>query len=635
VIARRFVQTAGVTGGPIHRGPRVEDLEELRPPQGALQAGALVSRTERGHLDIGWSLRAEQDCVSPPSTLAALTAPSTAAVAARRTLVRKHRSVILFGTLALGACTGHFESAAPPDDRTLPTAEECAAEPWAPVAPMRRLTAAQYATSLRRLFGDGVEVPPGYRDPFVQHGFRTYAELSTVDDSGALAIAESAFAVAGRESSDPAALFGCDPDDDCANDWVASFAERAYRRAPSEGELTTLRGVFADLRTGGYSTTEAASAVIETVLSSPQFLYLSEVGAQAPPGTIVPLTGEEIAQRMSYFLIDSPPDEELMRVAASGALSDPAVRLEQAERLADDPRMVDAFARFVTDWLELSRLQRGDKNDERFPEWDQGLRESVEGETGRFLRELFDRDARFDALFTAPFVVVDAELAALYGVAAPADGWAAVDAPAERRGLLTHAAFLAAHASTTESGPVQRGATLLRSVLCSPIEMPDNLMIGSPSVDTSRTLRERFTEHRANPACAACHDRIDPLGFGFENYDAIGAYRTEEAPGLPVDATGQIAGIDDLEGSFDGGVELSAILASAPVVRECFVVQAYQYAMGRAMEPSDSSAHRDDACAVRQIADRFAEADGDLRALWASIAASDAFATTRAPEVSP
>ena len=191
--------------------------------------------------------------------------------------------------------------------------------------------------------------------------------------------------------------------------------------------------------------------------------------------------------------------------------------------------------------------------------------------------------------------------------------------------MLTHASLLAEHAHANQTSPVHRGQLIRENFLCTPLPPPpEDVDNAPPDPEPGATTRERFAEHTENPECAGCHQMIDGLGFGLEGYDGIGAYR-EMDNGLPVDASGEIIGTDDINGPFDGGVELANLLASSNQVRQCFATQWFRFSLGR-MDAAE------DGCAFDMMDTAFEESDYDIRELIKTIAVSDSFRFRRFPE---
>jgi hypothetical protein len=230
-------------------------------------------------------------------------------------------------------------------------------------------------------------------------------------------------------------------------------------------------------------------------------------------------------------------------------------------------------------------------------------------ETARFADEVIRRgDGKLQTLLSADWTIGDATLAELYGVAAPgADGRIQLD-PQERSGVLTHAAFLAAQAHAAEVSWVYRGKFVRENLLCDELQPPP------PGVEVNETNDPSRLE---NPECSGCHLLMDPIGQGFDHYDAIGAYRTVDDAGQPVDARGDVLGHDEI-GTFDDAVDLSRSLASAPVVHDCMALQWFRYAMRRLEGDRDE-------CALEDIQARFEESEQDIAELIAGIVSSEAF----------
>jgi hypothetical protein len=237
-------------------------------------------------------------------------------------------------------------------------------------------------------------------------------------------------------------------------------------------------------------------------------------------------------------------------------------------------------------------------------------------------------DGLMSTLFTANFGFPEGPLFALYGLTEPAGfvpGTQVMLGP-ERAGILTQGAFLATHAHRDQTSPVHRGIMVRENILCEPLEPPPLDVNTTPPAPTpATTTRERFAQHEANPMCGGCHVLIDPIGLAFENFDAIGAYRTTEN-GLPIDATGEIIeGQDVLAGSFVGALELGQKLAESRVAADCLASQWFRFALGR-MEAVD------DACSLKAIRQRFDASGRNVRDLIVSIVKSDAFRHVRATE---
>ncbi len=499
------------------------------------------------------------------------------------------------------------------------------------VSPLRRLTRAQYNNTVRDLLG--IEGDPADRlspdekvGAFYSNGTAPVTELLAEQYMRAAEdLAESAMA-------DVDTLVPCDATVDvlgCGGQFVDTFGRRAFRRPLSAEEREVLLGLFEQ----GHAEEGPAGGVrlvVQAALQSPQFLYHLELGLPEADGEdVVALDAYELASKLSYFLWDSMPDDELLAAAETGELSDPGVLREHAERLLDDPRASDAIASFHRQWLHLDSLDTLEKNPEAYPSFDTTLRDAMAEETTRFAEWVIrSDDARLETLLTASYSFLDGPLFELYGVQPPADHDPSMPVqldPAQRAGLLTQAGVLAMHAHADQSSPIRRGKLIRENFFCQPLAPPPpDVDVLPPALDPNATTRERFDQHRTDPACAGCHVLIDPLGFGFEHYDAVGAWRDTES-GKPVDASGEIAATMDANGEFDGAVELAEILAGSEEVRSCVASQWFSFGFGRT--PAE-----DDGCSYDAIGAAFAASDYDIRELLVTMVTTDSFRHRRLPE---
>lgn len=505
--------------------------------------------------------------------------------------------------------------------------DACAPE-GAPEAPLRLLTRTQVDRSVQGLVGVvGTTRQRLPADPTV-HGFEGAAStvaVSQLHADGYLRSAEDATA-----GVDWAALLPCDPaagDRSCALAFVDELGRRAFRRPLGADE----RDVFLALYDEAVVDTDFATTmamVVQVMLQSPQFLYRLELGEPGAAGAAVALTPHELATRLALTFWDEGPDEALLAAADADTLRDPAVLEAQIDRLLADPRARDSLGRWAEQWLDLRRLDAEPKDATAFPTWSPALADAVREETRRFASDVvFDGEGTLDALLTSRVAWVDGPLAELYGVAGPADpdDWVRVELPAdERAGLLTRAGFLAAAAHSNQTSVVHRGLVVYEQVYCGvQPPPPGDLDITLPPLDDSLSTRERLARHTQDPLCSGCHQRLDPVGFGFEHYDPIGAWRDTEGDGVPIDASGVLV-YGDAAGPFDGALELSALLADDAGVRSCFVTQWFRSAWGREPGPADT-------CSVEALEEAFA--DGDVLELLRALPTTDAFG--QRPAVTP
>jgi hypothetical protein len=423
-----------------------------------------------------------------------------------------------------------------------------------------------------------------------------------------------------------ATLLPCDPagGDACAQQFIASFGKRAFRRPLLPAEADGLMKVFA-LGAGQGGFPHGIELVVRTMLQTPSFLYRLELGQKAGSnGSVVRLTPYEVASRLSYLFWGTMPDAPLMTAADADKLSTADEIAAQARRLLGDPRARATLTDFHNQWLGIDGLDEVAKDPMRYPQFDDKLMASMRTELSLFVDDVLRGDGRMESLFTARFTYVDAALAALYQVPPPASGFARVDLdPTRRAGILTNVGLLSAHTFADESEPIHRGKFVRERLLCTtPPDPPANLMVMPPVPAPGVSTRERLAQHSAVPACQGCHQLMDPIGFGFEGYDAIGRFRTTDSNGRPVDDSGVLGMTKDIDGPFKGPIELGQKLAGSAQVRDCVVATALEYAQGR-----DAGA---DACLTSKLTMAFDAAKHDVRELFVAITRTDGFRYRRA-----
>lgn len=492
-------------------------------------------------------------------------------------------------------------------------------------APMRRLTTAQYRNTIRDLFAGAVTPSDAFPTTQVHKSYSSNPAHNVVSLPTANDLLTAAEEVAVQVIEDTAAVVQCqgEPDEACAAAFIDDFGARAFRRPLADDERAALLALYDLGAADGFA--DGIGTVVVAVLQSPQFLYLvEEGGSEIEPG-IVALSDHEIATRLSYLVWDSMPDEALFAAAAAGELQDPdAIETHARRMLADTERTAPAIERFVREWNHYDGVAAYDKDAIAFPEFTNEVAAAMDGELSRFIQGVLRSDEpTFARLMTSTETEVDANLAAMFGVAAPAPGeWTPVTVGADRGGLLTRPAVLAEHSHANSTGPIFRGELVRTQLLCEPIPPPPaDAMANAPAYPDGATERERSDILMNHMGCGACHAMMNPIGLGFEEYDAVGAWRDAEIDGGPVDNSGEIVGgPEDLTGTFNGVAELQAKLAASDAVTACFASQLYQYTFGL-----DSAQVLE--CAVEPVAAEFVESGGDLRELVVALARSGAFRT--------
>jgi hypothetical protein len=306
------------------------------------------------------------------------------------------------------------------------------------------------------------------------------------------------------------------------------------------------------------------------------------------PGSLYALGDTALASRLSFFLWSAPPDDELLELAAQGRLAEQDVYDAQVERMLADERATALVDNFAGQWLFLRNLQSARPDVEEFPDFDDNLRQAMRRETELLFEHVLREDRPIDELLTADYTFVNGRLAQHYGIPSVyGSHFRQVPVTDEaRRGLLGHASILTVTSYPNRTSPVLRGKWVLENVLGTPAPPP---LPNVPALEeneagkVARTLRERLAEHRANPVCATCHDVMDPIGLGLENFDAVGRWRTRE-PGGDVDARGQLA-----DGTpIDGAAALREALTSDPEqFARVVTAKLLTYALGRGLEAYD------------------------------------------------
>jgi hypothetical protein len=369
----------------------------------------------------------------------------------------------------------------------------------------------------------------------------------------------------------------------CERTILSSLARRAYRRAASAKEVDDLVAISSSARRRGSSFEEALAVAINTVLVSPDFLFRIE-GAAAQD--------YELASRLSYFLWSSMPDEDLLLAAQRGTLHTPAVLKAEVRRMLADPKARAMAENFAGQWLEIRRLKAATPDRERFPDFDDYLRDSMLKETELFFHNTIQEDRSVLDFIDGSYTFLNERLARHYGIrSVTGTNFRKVDLTGTGRdGILSHASVLTVSSYGNRTSPVLRGKWVLENLLNAPPPPPPPNVpsLDENAVGTSASLRDQMEQHRKNTICASCHARMDPLGFSLENYDAVGAWRTQDGQ-FTIDASGTLPNGK----SFKGAGELKAILKQQPeAFVECLAEKLLIYGLGRETERSDRPALR-------------------------------------------
>ena len=462
---------------------------------------------------------------------------------------------------------------------------------------LRRLTSEQLTRSLRDVLGDHLLIPEIAEPAVVQGGLVAIgASIASLSARGVGSIEELAYTVAEQalDAEHREALVICTPqgdrDDECAAQFIERFGLRLWRRPLDEEEvreLILLAGRAAETLEDFYAGLEF---VLARLIQSPHFMFRAELGEEdVDSASGRRFTEYDLASRLSYFLWNSTPDEELLTAAAEGQLSTRRGLIEQTERLLDSSRAREGLGFFFNDYLNLWKLAKVRKDSESFENYSGDLPRDARRETLKLLEHLtFDAQSDLRDMMTSRASFINPLLATIYRVPAPdPDGFAYIEFAEEsqRAGVLTQVAFLSMHAHAIHSSATLRGKAVRTVLLCQDIPVPP------VSVDTSipepsagqKTLRERVAQHLTDPSCAGCHKLTDPIGLGLENFDALGSWRALDH-GAVIDPSGELDGVD-----FDQPQELALAIANHPNFAPCFTQKLASYALGRPLDAEEEA----------------------------------------------
>ena len=479
------------------------------------------------------------------------------------------------------------------------------------------LTNLEYARTVRDLLGVSIadDFPPDESGGFAFT--RDIAPVSSIRlDSYAKAASNIAMAAKGRL----AAISPCDPasagEDVCANQFIGSFGPRAFRRPLTPAETNTLHTAYVQNRTNSDFANGVAGVITAALTSAP--FYTLEDPKEA--GTVTPLGPYPIASRLSYFIYRSMPDQALFDAAAAGKLTTSGDIEVQAGRMLANPKAHDGVVQFFSEWLSLDRLATATKDPMFFYPTFDAVRTDMATETTKFVESIFFGDGKWKSLLQSTQTWgLSAPLAALYDLNGES-GDLKLDSKV-RAGILTQASFLSIASGSVESSPTLRGKFVREKLLCQPVPPPPaNIEVLLP-LSPGQTNRARYVASIAvSPACAACHQLMDPIGYGFEEFDAIGRFRTSDNGG-PVDATGNFVNANTIEGPFNGAVEMAGKLASSPATQDCATLQWFRFALSRAEA-------EEDACSIA-TAQQAIHGSDSMVDLVVAIAKTDAFRNAR------
>lgn len=464
---------------------------------------------------------------------------------------------------------------------------------------LHRLTRTEYANTVRDLLGATVDVATLPEDGG-DHGFTkdsasqtTAANTITAYDEAAGQIVDSVFADAALKAK----LVKCDLSmgTACIKSTLQSFLPNAWRRAVQTAEVDRLMTLAATEATAGGSPEEQLKLALHAALTSSKFVYLLETDPNPADTTPKPITDYELASRLSYFIWNSMPDAALFSLASQGKLQSEATIAQQVTRMLQDPKGAAMASGFAAEWLQLASVVPAQPDSTMFPMVTDALKQSMVQQSTTFFQYVLNTGAPISDLVASDYTFVDAGLAKLYGLPVPtASGFSKVSLAGTTRigGVLGQASLLMQYASQVRPSAVKRGAWVLNNLLCAPTPSPPADVVNANAANemdpafqakaAMQTARERLQEHRSMAQCAVCHNRIDPLGLGLENYDAVGQYRTVDtiAGNKPIDASGQLVANDPTT-SFPDPRGMTQILAKDNRVAGCLAQLLLTFALTR------------------------------------------------------
>jgi hypothetical protein len=515
---------------------------------------------------------------------------------------------------------------------TGPAATSCVPGALPATTRLFRLTHAQYDNTVSTLTGLDLKPSADFPADQNQAGFDRGMDLEVGDALGK-AYRAAAEAIAAEVVASPAALqkvVGCaaSAGNACATSYIASFGRRLYRRPLTDAEKTAMMTLFSQgaalVDGAGSAFQKGVQITLEAFLQSPKFLYRTELGTQQAGGLVV-LDAYERASRLSYFIQNGPPDDMLSAKADAGQLASADDVAAEARRLVGTTPAHETVRDFHHQWLNMDiYANKLTKDATAYPTVTPDLAPTLAGETEKFVDDVvFSLAKGFPSLMTAPFTYVNQTTAPIYGVTGNfGAALQRVDLdPTQRAGLLTQLGFLASNAYSNRSSPIHRGVFVQRRVLCGTIPDPPPNVPQLPPLAATQTTRQEVDMHTAPDACSGCHHAIiNPVGFGFENYDAVGGYRTTEN-GFPIDATGTLAGTTEAaagRGAFSNAIEESALIAASPEAAACYAKTWVRYAFGRPESAGDT-------CAIAVVGGNLASDDYKVTDLMVDLTRTRAF----------
>jgi hypothetical protein len=503
-------------------------------------------------------------------------------------------------------------------------------KPTPGTAPLRRLSNAEYRNTVQDLLADVSGIGPAvatasqdFVDEAESLGFRNNADFLGVSSLVAQGYMDSAEALAPLAASTQS-LVGCTTQDAaCAKQFVESFGKRAFRRPLAADEVARYTAEYDKAAAKGYDFKTGIEWIVFSMLQSTQFLYRVELGA--PKGTDYVPSPYETANRLSYLIWQSMPDQSLFDAADKGELADKKQIEAQARRMLKDPK-ASRLLEYFDQWLDIDHLVTFDRDANVYPGVPANLPDLLKAETHAYVNDLLrSPTGSLSDLLTGQYSYLNADLAKHYGASGPSGAdFVRVDMPG-RSGVLTQGMLLSRD-KPTRTSIVRRGLKVRLDMLCEKVPAPpNNVQLNLEALGDGLTQRERLEKHRTDPSCAGCHTLMDPIGVVFEGFDAVGRQRTTDEGGKPVDTTSTITATRDIDGPVADVVTLGKSLANSQEVRDCYVTQSFRFFYGRDYTTADQ-------CSMAQLLIAFRDGKQSLSELIVALTQTDQFLYRPAPE---
>ena len=466
--------------------------------------------------------------------------------------------------------------------------------------------------------GDVLSMPPILMEKYLAAAGKVIEAAFKNDESRKRLFAGQVFPATGR------------PRTDALRSMLRDFANRAYRRPATDEEVGRLLRLVETAERNGDSGIEAVKLACQAILVSPHFLFRVEIDREPNnPDAVHPITDWELASRLSYFLWSSMPDEVLFKQARENTLHQPAILETHVKRMLRDPKARALTDNFASQWLQTRNLKGFMPDPKQFPTFNENLRSDMLRETEMFFEHILREDCSILDFIDANYSFLNERLALHYGIKdVKGNEFRKVTLPGpERGGILTQACVLTITSNPTRTSPVKRGKWILENILGSPPPPPppgvEELKEGEKA-ELTGSLRQRMEQHRANPNCASCHARMDALGFGFENFDALGGWRALDGKHA-IDPSGVLPGGQ----SFKGPAELRAILKTRrEAFTRCLAEKMLTYGLGRGVE-------RTDRCYLEDIVRNVGKSEYKFSSLVLEVVKSEPFLLRRGKRGTP